>query len=280
VSQREKDGRSSFLEAHWPLAVSVLALAVLCLIYISTYTATPRSAGRGLLLAVLPAVVASLAIAACLYVLLNRDFRAMRSAEFGSGSPQLLQQQIDSINTHIQVLAERSAVLRRRPSLPSLDTFLDDAKGISIAAVSGLGLVNRYRGLLEDQLKAGKRIRVLLLDLDQRDGLNVWDRLSNPPMNAPEEDIRSGTRQFLGLADLASLPGRCEVRLLDTLLPYSLIISERTHGGMIQVELHAYRRAPEHRPNILLSSDTEPDWFIFFSQQFNEAWEHARPARK
>jgi hypothetical protein len=275
-----EDRRSSFLERHWPLAVSVLALAVLCLVYLASYTTAPRSAGRGLLLAVLPAVVASLAIAACLYVLLNRDFRAMRSVDLNTDLPQLLQREINSMNIQLQALLERMAVLRKRSSLPPLDAFLDEAKVISIAAVSGLGLVNHYRGLLEEQLKEGKRIRVLLLDIDQRDAFSVWDRFSNPPMNSPEDDIRSGTRQFLGLADLADFPGRCEVRVLDTLFPYSLIMSEQTHGGTIQVELHAYRRAPEHRPNLLISSDTEPHWFLFFSQQFNEAWEHAKSARK
>jgi hypothetical protein len=161
-----------------------------------------------------------------------------------------------------------------------LDAFLRDAEVISIAAVSGLGLVNHYRGLLEEQLKLGKRIRVLLLDLERLDALTVWDRLSNPPMNSPEDDIRSGTRQFLGLADLTNLPGRCEVKLIDTLLPYSLIMAERKHSGAIQIEIHSYRHAPEERPNVLLSRESDPQWFSFFSQQFNEAWENAKKPRR
>lgn len=133
---------------------------------------------------------------------------------------------------------------------------------------------------MEEQLKLGKSVRVLLLDLEQLDALAVWDRLSNPPMNSPEDDIRSGTRQFLGLTDLVNLPGRCEVRLIDTVLPYSIIMAEKKHSGTMQIEIHSYRHAPEQRPNMLLSSESDPQWFSFFSRQFNEAWENARTPRR
>jgi hypothetical protein len=279
VQQGGGNQPKSVLERHWPLAVSVLALVVLCFTYFSAYTATPRSPGRALLLTIVPNFVASLAIAACLYVLLNRDFRSLYS-DVKSDEMQNLHREVGLLSAQIRNLAERAGALRRRASLPPLGDFLKDAQVISIAAISGLGLVNHYRGLLEEQLSLGKRIRVLLLDLEQLDALAVWDRLSNPPMNSPEDDIRSGTRQFLGLADLANLPGRCEVRLMNTILPYSLIIAARGLGGAMQVEIHSYRHAPEQRPNMLLSSESDSEWFSFFSQQFDEAWGNAKMPRR
>lgn len=274
----ESDGKT-FLERHWPLVVGVLALAVLCFSYFAIYS-TRASSARALLLAVVPDVASSLIIAACLYLLLNRDFRKIRTTESQGDLREALELQISSLKAVIDALYDHSGVLRRRSVAPTFESMFEGATTISIAAVSGLGIVNRYRGLLEEQLRLGRKLRILLLDIEHRDALQTWDRLSNPPMNTPEEDIRAGIRQFLGLADLREYSGSCEVKLLDTVLPYSLIMCEKPSIGTIQVEVHSYRRAPEDRPNILLSSQTDPHWFQFFSQQFETAWRNARmPAR-
>jgi hypothetical protein len=272
------DSRSSFLARHWPLAVSVLALIVVCLVYVSVYTVTPSSAGISLVLAVLPNLIASLAIAACLYLLLNRDIRGSNAP--GSGDvPVSLRQDIERITAGISTLTERRNTFRRRESLPPLTEFFEDGLVISIAAVSGLGLVNHFRGLLEEQLRAGRQLRVLLFDLEKRDALDTWDRLTNPPMVSPVDDIRSAVRQFSAMTMLPGLSGQCEVRLLDTILPFSLIMCQKRHRGMIQLELHAYRRAPEDRPNIMLSSEVDTHWYEFYSRQFDEAWRNSKPVR-
>jgi hypothetical protein len=271
-----RDNDKTLLERHWPLMLSVLVLIVLCFAYFAIYS-EKSSTARSLLLAIVPDVAASLLIAACLYLLLNRDFRAARSETVHYDDLRSeMEEQLGALRSAIQALSDHSGALRKRSTIPPLDSMFADANVISIAAVSGLGFVNHHRGLLEDQLRKGRKLRVLLLDIDRRDALQSWDRLSNPPMNTPEEDIRAGIRQFLGLADLREYPGSCEVKLLDTCLPYSLILCEGAHVSEMQVEMHAYRRAPEERPNILLSSQADQHWFEFFAQQFDLAWSKAR----
>jgi hypothetical protein len=275
----EAGGDKTPLGRHWPLAVSILSLTVMCFLYVAIYTTKSHSAITSLVLAILPELIASLAIAACLYLLLNRDIRAVRS-EPGRGAqeiPSSLRNEIEAINAHVAALSEHGSLIRRRATLPRLDDFFDGSTTISIAAVSGLGLVNHFRGLLEQQLRQGKSLRVLLLDVEKRDALTTWDRLSNPPMIYPEDDIKSGVRQFTALARTPGLPGRCEVKLFDTIFPYSLIMCEKADKrGVIQVEMHAYRRAPEDRPNLLLSSEVHPHWYQFFSRQFNDAWDNSK----
>jgi hypothetical protein len=253
----------------------MLALIVLCFSYFAIYSAKD-SPGRSLLLAIVPDVAASLLIAACLYLLLNRDFRAARSETGHDDLRSAMEKQLSALRSATRALSDQRGALRKRSLIPSLDSMFADAKVISIAAVSGLGFVNHHRGLLEEQLRKGRKLRVMLLDIDYRDALQSWDRLSNPPMNTPEEDIRAGIRQFLGLADLREYSGSCEVKLLDTVLPYSMILCEGVHVSEMQVELHAYRRAPEERPNILLSSHADQHWFEFFAQQFDTAWSRAK----
>jgi hypothetical protein len=269
----------SFLERHWPLAVSILTFIVICFVYLAVYS-TKLSSAKALLLAILPDIAASLLIAACLYILLNRNLRTPPPSEAEIAIRGEMQEQVEQLRSAAQAIHDFGGLLRRRSGIPPLESMFVDARVISISAVSGLGIINHHRGLLEEQIRRGSQIRVMLLDVSYRDALDSWDRLSNPPMNTPEEDIRAGVRQFLGLADLREYPGGCQVRLLNTTLPFSLVISEKKDRGEMQVEMHTYRRAPEDRPNILLSSRTDPHWFQFFGQQFNRAWESARIAER
>ena len=277
MSEGSESRDRSFLDRHWPLAIIVLALAVLCLLYFGIYP-TKESSSRALLLAVLPELAASLLTAAGLYLLLNRDFRAIRNTTSRQDPRQDLASEIASLTTMIQRLSDENGILKMRSMVPTLRSMFDGAETISIAAVSGLGLVNHNRGLLEEQLRLGRKVRVMLLDADHRDALDAWDRLSNPPMNTPEEDIRSSLRMLMALASLRDYPGSCQVRVSDTLFPWSLIICEKADISQMQIELHAYRRAPEERPNILLADKADAHWFRFFSQQFELAWSNARSA--
>jgi hypothetical protein len=277
VSEGSESRNRSFLDRHWPLAIIVLTLAVLCFLYFGIYP-TKESSSRALLLAVLPELAASLLTAAGLYLLLNRDFRAIRSTTGRQDPSHGLLSEIDSLAAMIQRLSDESGILKTRSMVPTLRSMFDGAETISIAAVSGLGLVNHNRGLLEEQLRLGRKVRVMLLDADHGDALSAWDRLSNPPMNTPEEDIRSSLRMLVALASLREYPGICQVKVSDTLFPWSLIICSKPEVSQLQIELHAHRRAPEERPNILLTDKTDAHWFQFFSQQFELAWSNARSA--
>jgi hypothetical protein len=237
-----------------------------------------ESSARALLLAIIPDIAATLLIAAGLYALLNRDFRILHTSGQRNDSRPNLRTEIASLETVIRRLSDESGLLKKRSALPALHTIFDGSETISIAVVSGLGLVNTRRALLEEQLRLGRNLRIILLDVNRKDALDSWDRLSNPPMNTPAEDIRSSARVLLGLASVRQYPGNCEIRLLDTTLPWSLIICQKQGISQMQVELHAYRRAPEERPGIFLASNTDSYWFEFFLQQFELAWSNARPA--
>lgn len=279
MAETRKVHDKSLLERHWPLAVSCLAVVILCFTYFAFYSTAPSSA-RSLILAIVPDIAASLLIAVGLYLLLNRDFRTSRETAPGSDLHNILGSDIGSLNSLIQRLSDDSGVLKMRNAVPALRAMFDGSDVISIMAVSGLGLINHHRGLLEEQLSLGRRLRVMLLDADQKDALASWDRLSNPPMNTPEEDIRSSLRMLASLAGLHGHPGSCQVKVSDTLFPWSLIICQKPRISQIQVELHAYRRAPEDRPNILLTDQADPHWFQFFAQQFDMAWDNARMTRR
>lgn len=272
MEQGREPEKLNLLQRRWPVILSLAVFVIVCFLYVAAYSRNPSS-WRALLLAVLPSLAATLVIVVCVYVLLNRDYVSGRSNALPDLEPQML-----VLREAVSRLSDNTSVLKKRSAMPTLQTMFASAQMISIAAVSGLGLINRYRALLEEQLRLGKNLRILLLDVDSKDALQTWDRATNPPMNTPEADIRSGTAMLLGLKSLAGYPGSCEVRLLDTVFPFSVIMCKSGGSGSMQVELHCYHRAPEERPNFLLSTQADSYWFGFFEEQFESAFADARRA--
>jgi hypothetical protein len=278
VAQGAEPDNLNFLQRRWPVLLSLAVLVIVCFVYVAAYSRSPSS-WRALLLAVLPSLAATLVIVACVYVLLNRDYSTGQGEASSQGLAGLDKQMV-ALSEAIGRLFDSTSVLKKRSEVPTLQAMFDPAETISIAAVSGLGLINHYRALLEEQLRLGKTLRVLLLDADYEDALLTWDRATNPPMNTPESDIRSATQMLLGLKSLGGYKGKCEVKLLDTVFPFSAIICRNGLSGSMQVEFHCYRRAPEERPNVLLSTHADPYWYQFFEQQFDLAFANARFASR
>ena len=261
----------NFLTRHWPFFVTALTVIVLALFYINLGAAAATSL-EGLLIAVLPNLIASLVVAATLYVLLRRDVRSIAGGT-GSGEDLGVRRQLDVISQAISDLTAGTTSVRSRSDLPDLRDALDSALSVDIVATSAAGLINRHRGLIEKQLKEGKNFRVVLLDAREAESMQVWDRLSNPPMNTPEEDIRAGLAQFQSLARLQELRGRCDVRVIGTVLPWSMIRVIGEAKSSVQVEIYAFHKAPEARLNLIFDSDRDRDWYEFFSEQFDLVWQ-------
>lgn len=264
------------LERQWPLALLGTVILALGGAYLAVLEAVEKPA-RGfaaLSLGVLPNLVASGVIALTLLVLLRRDFRRPTGGDLAL---TLNEATLDEIGRRVTSTLPSVPVVVGRGQLSDLRSFATGARTMSVAAVSGLGLINHHRALFEEKLREGMKLRVLLLNPLQSDSLDVWDRLSNPPMPHPESDIRSGIRQYVALASVQGLAGKCEVLLTNDLLPFSLIAVEGPNEASVQVELHAYRRAPEERACVVITSEASPHWHNFFSSQFDAAWNEARP---
>jgi len=250
------------------IAIAVAVLATNWAILDGTDTAPGGVAGISL--AVLPNVLSAVLIGIALFLFFGGEVRGASSDDPSVTS----QEAVDLIMERLRPSADASTAMRGRDELPQLRELAKDARTISVCAVSGVGLANR-RGLWQQCIKEGAHLRVLLLNPLQEDSLTVWDRLSNPPMAHSKRDIESGIQGFHSLTR-TSATGRCELRVTNSLLPYTLIWFDYGSGAStIQVEVHAYRRAPDDRPNMLISTTSAPEWVDFFADQFDLAWDSA-----
>lgn len=259
-----------WLERHWPLTLAIVCAVSLFEWFRTFDPAASATSASGFLVALIPNLVASLVIAAVLYVLIRRDFRSDRG-ESAIQSFNEVARELNEIRDLVALLHAREAVIRTRADLPSLAEMFDGATAIDLVAVSGIGLINQNYALLEDQLQQGKCLRAILLDDTDEHAFIAWDRLSNPPMNTPSQDIRSARLQLEQLP-LGSGPGRLDLRLSQTLFPYSIVHAAGPSTAVIQVEIYGIHIAPQRRANLVFYRDREPDWYAFFVQQLEAAW--------
>ena len=149
MAQGSEPGRLNFLQRRWPVVLSLAVLVIVCFLYVAAYSRAPSS-WRALLLAVLPSLAATLVIVVAVYVLLNRDYSIGPSK-----IPADLDSQVLALKEAVKRLSDSTSVLKNRSDVPALRTMFAPAETISIAAVSGLGLINQHRALLEEQLRLG-----------------------------------------------------------------------------------------------------------------------------
>ena len=260
----------SLLERHWLLVIDLFLAIILALLYTRLDSNADSTSFDGLLVAVLPALVASLVAAAVVYVFL-RTGPPEAEIDRPIAGTNALSSQLEELSSQLATHANRESPVRTRSDLPRLESLFEGATSIDIAAISASALINRARGLLGRELGKGTTLRVVLLDGNRSDALAAWDRLSNPPMNTPAHDIEAGLLQFLALRDTHG-SAKCEVRVLDTVLPYSLIRVERDGDAFLQLEVHGFRLAPEDRLNLVLSQRHDPEWYELFHHQFEAIW--------
>ncbi|MCL4295057.1 MAG: hypothetical protein KJ077_04990 [Anaerolineae bacterium] len=163
--------------------------------------------------------------------------------------------------------------LRTRNDIPSLEEQAGYASEICILAVSGITLV-RHIAFFESKLRDGCKIRIVLLDPDGP-SLQTWKRLDSRVPNT-ESEITTTLQYFKQLIQVNKAKGRCEIRLLDVFLPFSMFatdISKET--GTILLAYHVYQSAPGERPHVYLTLQDSSYWYDFYRRQFEQAWSNA-----
>jgi hypothetical protein len=257
----------AFIDKHSRPIIACLAIIILVIFYFSLEG--EKSPTALLAIALIPNLIATILTALVVYLLLTSRPGASRALEMDITS--------ESISRIVRGAAPASSLIQRT-KLPRVEDVLKDCNSIILIAVSGKGFLNRHTDYLEKTLASRlfKSLTVVLMDPASSEALKVWDRISNPPMTTPKSDIESGVE---GFKDLFKAHKNAQLRLLDTFIPYSILLGERENGeGVAQVEFYPYRRAPDTRPSVQLSSDREPEWFSFFKKQAEQVVAEAKIA--
>ena len=165
--------------------------------------------------------------------------------------------------------------LRKRSDIIPINELTRHATEINILAVSGVSIVNPYQYHYENKLRDGCNIRFILLSSESKyiDAFN----LQNKENIIARDHIKPALNILFPLAKNRKLKGRCDVRLLDIFLPFSLVgIDFEKRTGKMIVEFHNYKTYLDKRPHVLIERETNPHWFNIYKEQFEMAWKDAK----
>jgi hypothetical protein len=166
-------------------------------------------------------------------------------------------------------------VLRRRKEMAPLE---EEGKGASEVALAGISLISLvpYTHFFEERLRHGCTLRFLLLD-PKSEALPIWDMMSRSPFARMDiERTLSNITEIMAIPETAQ--GKCEVRLSQVFLPFSLVaIDPDKEKGCMIVEYHTYKSTLGDRPHVRLTRSTDTYWFEFYQAQFEQLWRASTP---
>lgn len=158
-------------------------------------------------------------------------------------------------------------------SMPDLRERLKVAKSISISGVSLAGTSNSYHPVLQDRLRAGIPVRLLVtdpsVDLPVAE-VAVYRIEKTQDPNVLRRSTNHSLETFSLLSDVDH-----KKKLKIKLLPYPTIygiwiIDFGKDNAEVWVELYSFRKTPE--PAFQLFPRRDGVWYEFFVDQFEKMW--------
>ena len=153
------------------------------------------------------------------------------------------------------------------------------AKEILLCGYTLLHLVGTNTGLLEQRLKDGCRLRVLIIDPGSLAGELIRANESTGRFSRDAETVLAYMTRLRKTVS-SSKKGRLGVRLLNFVPSCSLIIIDgREPYGWMRVGIYppAYKTRIEERVHFELSRDREEACFGRFLEQYDKLWVDATP---
>ncbi|MCL4707199.1 hypothetical protein KJ068_18750 [bacterium] len=177
---------------------------------------------------------------------------------------------LEKISARVEKWPEEE-VLRDRSKLNRMEELAAGATEIWAAGISLVSIIRPYDNFYLQKLREGCNLRFLLLDPDS-EVVRVLNKKQQTP--TIKRDIKSSLQALADLRNQKKVRGKCEVRLVQAFLPFSLIIvnSQKDHARMT-VEFLAYKKNLHDRPHLQLTKRSDEKWFRFFCDQFEILWQ-------
>ncbi|GGO66036.1 DUF5919 domain-containing protein [Nonomuraea cavernae] len=153
------------------------------------------------------------------------------------------------------------------------------ADDIRIAGVTLNRTIRNHVGELENRLRRGASIKVLLIDPDGTAPLEAARRSTIPDRpEVFEHRIKSTIDLLRHLAGTPDVPGRIEVRFMSFVPAFGLVLIDvDSDDGIIDVELGTHR-SPGPDPVFTLRARHDHRWYQHFHAEFERMWQVSRPA--
>lgn len=158
-------------------------------------------------------------------------------------------------------------------SMPDLRDRVKTAKSIAISGVSLAGTSNNYHPILQERLKAGVPVRLLLIDPDAElpvADVAVYRIEKTQDPNVLRRSLNFSLETFSLLSNVDKKK-KLKIRLLPYPTIYGIwILDFDTDNAEVWVELYSFRKTPE--PAFQLLPRRDGVWYEFFSEQFEKMW--------
>jgi len=162
---------------------------------------------------------------------------------------------------------------------PDLRPEFERAREIYLVGINLVRTTMNNYVLFEHKLNQGCHLRVLLMDPDG-DSMNLVHSRTYAPSTHEEAkaSIRGTIRTWMKLLHAVSSPQNLELRVLDYVLPFGLVLVDPgLPSGRIFVETYAYRTPLDDAPKFQLDVVISPNWYLYFCNQFDVLWSQAHP---
>lgn len=182
---------------------------------------------------------------------------------------------IENLERKIDNLATSKATLRDRSTLPIFWETGNSASEVFAIGVSLISAVVNHQSMLEQKVKEGHKVRLLLLN-PVSPTIAIWDASNKPAVT--RNDIERTLQILEKMKSLEKHNKRnCQIRISDIFLPFSVVVfdADENEGRMI-VEYHTYNRALMERPHIQLTRAEDGRWYDFYLQQCEQFWKDAK----
>jgi hypothetical protein len=184
----------------------------------------------------------------------------------------IIMQNMSDINSMLKKNATFNMV-RDRSQLVDIEEMAAGATEIAAAGITLVSIVTPRYDFFTQKAREGCKLRFLLLDPDSL-AAQVWN--SGQRIITTSEDNATTLKTLQRLMQNKGLKGKCEVRLTQFQLPFSIVITDPDKDqGRMNVEFLAYKTSLPRRPHIHLSRRESEKWFKFFSNQFEQLWSDA-----
>ncbi|MCK6622652.1 MAG: hypothetical protein L6Q94_19355 [Calditrichia bacterium] len=160
--------------------------------------------------------------------------------------------------------------LRSRTELWDFEKHSAHASEICILAISAISMSGRFAHIFENKVRSGCKIKIILLN-PQSESLKSLE-LTNRDQ-AAVHDIKASLAAFEPLIKIKNRNGKCEIRLSDAFLPFSLVaLNLSRDSGEMVVEYHSYKSPFGEQPHVFLTTKDNAHWYKFYRDQFEKAW--------
>ena len=164
------------------------------------------------------------------------------------------------------------SIFSRRSEIPKFNLFAKDASEIFVLAGNANNLLSNHLDFLESKISTGTKLKCLFLDPDD-DITIIWDKYSK------YKNMEARIRESLRLLNLLKPKGNCQVKVIDTFIPFTAIYLKLPKEEKILVEYFTYKTAVDSRIHFIIDKSENLDMFNFYFNQMTNMWNDSRDIR-